>query len=277
MGLVARIQQVLSMKLPPVKWRQLLVESAFLGFFIAIFILIFQPFGTYDFEISHKTQRLLGYGPVVFVSYLLIKSGLMLLFRKGGYPFKKELVVISITFFLVATTCFFYFKEVAFPGATWEDFNDFLIFCFAIGFLPLLTILYSHYTQGLRLAREERSLSVKTEPVEKSLELTGANQAESYRFREASIIYLQSSGNYVEVHFIKEGALKSVLLRSTLSQITAELPVQNFRVVHRSYAVNQRHFSRFEKKAGKGTLSAEKWGGEGPGLPIQPVGCRANR
>jgi hypothetical protein len=263
MSIVSRLRQVFSLTLPPVTLRQLLVESAFLGFFIAVFILIFQPFGTYEFQIPYKTQRLLGYGLVVFVSYLLIKLGLSSLFRQGGYTFGKELLVIGLTFFLVASVCFLYFKKVAYPGATWNDYNDFLIFCFAIGFLPLMVIVYSRYTLGLRFFREA-SRSLETVKKEKTLELTGANQDESYLFREADIVYLQSSGNYVEVHFIKEGTLKSVLLRSTLSQMMAQVPVQSFRVVHRSYVVNQRHFSHFEKAAGKGTLSSEKWSVEVP-------------
>ena len=157
MSIVSRLRQLLSLPLPEVTLRQLLVESAFLGFFIAVFILIFQPFGTYEFQIPYKTQRILGYGPMVFVSYLLIKLAIRSLFRKGEYTFLKELLVMGVTFFLVASACFFYFKEVVYPGATWDNYNDFLIFCFAIGFLPLLIILYSQYTQGLRLVREAQT------------------------------------------------------------------------------------------------------------------------
>lgn len=256
MGFISRLKNILQLPIRLPSWRQLLLESVFLGCFTALFILIFQPFGTYEYQITHKAQRLLGYGLVVAFSYPITKKSLTLLFDQDHYSLLKEILVVAVTFFLVSTVCFFYFKMVAFPGATWKDFDDFLIFCIAIGLLPLSISLYSRYTQGLQLKRKKQSSKREKE---EAFELIGTNQAESYRFHEQDIIYLQSSGNYVEVHFVKDDALKSVLLRNTLSQVIDQLPTQNFRVVHRSYVINQRHFSHFTKAAGKGTIIAEKW------------------
>ncbi|HLP94544.1 MAG TPA: LytTR family DNA-binding domain-containing protein, partial [Saprospiraceae bacterium] len=78
--------------------------------------------------------------------------------------------------------------------------------------------------------------------------LLGENQQERLAIDAADIAFLEAQDNYVQVHYLENGAHKSKLLRATLRKMEeslAEFPA--FFRCHRTYLVN---FDRVEKVSG---------------------------
>lgn len=60
-----------------------------------------------------------------------------------------------------------------------------------------------------------------------------------------SILYLQADHVYVQVHLADR---PNLVLRSSLSELLAQLPPDQFVQTHRSYVVNLRHVTRYKKE-----------------------------
>lgn len=229
------------------------------------FIYVFQPFGTYEDNFLYKTQLLLGYGVIIFVTYFPIKLGISFLLRKRRANLLSETLALFVNFMLVDAICFQYFITYINKTSTWEsNFDDFVILSFAIGALPLLLVLFWRYFQAQHesLIQNQNTNHLSSRP--STIELQGQNRSEVYQFIEDDLVYLQSSGNYVEVFFKKENEIKSILIRGTLSYISDQLDQETFVNVHRSYLVNRTHFSKLRKEQGKGLLLGEILGVEVP-------------
>lgn len=58
------------------------------------------------------------------------------------------------------------------------------------------------------------------------------------------ILFIESNGNYINIHTYKE----KIVVRNSLEWIESELPEQHFFRIHRSFIVNKRHLQRVTSK-----------------------------
>lgn len=74
------------------------------------------------------------------------------------------------------------------------------------------------------------------------IRLRGENANESLLLQAGQLLALQSVDNYVTVYFLKDGGVKSVMLRNTLTNMAEQLEHYHclFRT-HRAYLVNMHH------------------------------------
>ena len=255
MDFLAIVKDSLSLPLPPSSIRKNLLEASFLGFFTALFLVVFQPFGTYEDEFPNKIPLLLGYGGVVFIALFPFKHLLFLVFPKP-LLFWQALLGFIVLIVWTILCCFLYYKQMIYPGIGWHAFPSFFMYSSSVTILPLGMIMYGKLMRAKRVQR--LSVAELTENIKETVILLGTNQTEEFHFNLHDILYLQSSGNYVEVFFWKGESVQSTLIRNTLSKIKAQLPAKDFTAVHRSYVVNRKHFSRLKKDQGKVWLVSDR-------------------
>ena len=81
------------------------------GLFIAIFLIIYQPFGTFEFSSDSKYLFLSGYGLIVFVVMFFVSSVMMYMLKPLNSGGHLKTVVIIVLSFLVALIASFYYKQ----------------------------------------------------------------------------------------------------------------------------------------------------------------------
>ena len=249
---------MLTRAIPVLSVKAAFLEALFLGFFIFFFLIVFQPFGTYNFEHEHKVLLLLVYGVIAFTVHFLLRA---VAFGKGsGNWHLKQEVLLLLASALFSTVLSFIYNQLVFKSNfDILHFPAFFLMVISVYIFPLLAILWSRLT-GLpamvAAAGEPAEDPTAQSDVPALVQLKGANKEEAYSFRQEQILFLKSEGNYVKVVYEQDAKLRSVMLRATLKQVQEQVP-DLFVQVHRSYLANLSHFVVHRSIGGKYELVSE--------------------
>jgi hypothetical protein len=234
--------------------KRIFSETLFLSAYTFLFLLMFQPFGTFEYAHPYKILQLAGYGLLVIFFYPLLKILVLeLFFRKPkAYSLGSELLVFLLVLLLLTSVAFLYHGWFIAQRISFSHLPVFLSYGLSIWSLPALAFIYYY-------RRPAGGEAVVIPPLAKStLEIKGTNLGEQFLFNPGDIYYLKSNGNYVLVYFQKAGQLKHEMLRNTLSQVSGQLPA-DFIPIHRSYIVNHKNFDRLVKTEGKQLLVSRQF------------------
>lgn len=230
--------------LPGNKWKTIISFSIFIG----LFMLIFQPFGFSNFSEAYKPAIGIGYGFVTFIILIIdlyfIQYTFKNLFNNKRWTVLKQLIWLVIIIFSIGLGNFIYTAAL---DSDWS-FHHFLIFQFytiAVGIIPVVaqTIIQQNVmlAQNLKSAQEfNASLHPKDEvPGSEIVSLLADNEKDRLEIGLTQLLYIESTGNYIEVFYTKDKQVKSELLRSTLKR--TELQVEPHTAIlkcHRAFLVN---------------------------------------
>jgi hypothetical protein len=234
------------LKIPSVK--QIAGESLFLGIFVCLLLIVFQPFGTSEDQMDDKVLKLGGYGIIVFVLFYLGKYLIYKAFKTSNISLKQELAVLSVTFLIVLMATFIYHQLIIDVAFAIRNFPVFGLFGVAIGIIPFGILIYHKIITNKVIIKDS---AITGDDSKITIVLFGTNNNEVFKFVEKDILYLQSSANYVEVVFLHKQNLEKVLIRNTLKNIEKQLQSKNFQRIHRSIVVNINHFYKIRNKEGK--------------------------
>lgn len=249
--MLSRIQSYLNQPHPfnsgPERYmRSVLVFTFFVGFFLVFF----QPFGLSELPGNLPIFAGLGFAGVTFVS-MLVFLGLVLVFPNyfddDHWTLGRDVFFTLLNFVVIAHANYFFTKSSLFEDLRMLDYSDMMISTFAVGFFPYMFI---KLIGNIRLLKEntERARSLTTEihdaqshHMESSIPVTfqGENQGDALTIALDDLLFVQSSGNYIEVIYRDQGKLEKTLLRCSIS--AAEELLSTFPSVfrtHRKYVVN---------------------------------------
>ena len=226
------------------KWKPLLSISLF----VAVFMLIFQPFGLVNLQHTYKTLLLAGYGGVclliLMINLIIATTFLKKWFSPTSWTMIKEILWLSWTLFIIGIGNYFY-SAILFSFWSWHGFIVFQVYTLAVGIIPIvvLTILRQNYSlsQNLRSAQEfNTNLNHKEDLFEnQKLCLVAENNKDKFEIELSELLYIESSGNYIEIFFEANHQLKNTILRSTLKR--TELQLEKHPTIvkcHRAFLVN---------------------------------------
>ncbi len=226
------------------KWRLIF----FISLFIALFMLVFQPFGLGNFQHQYKTFIITGYGLISFIVLTINLFVVLFFFKKwfneSSWTLKKQILWLIWTIFSIGVGNYLY-SAVIFSFWSWLGFFVFQFYTLAVGIIPIvvLTILQQNYmlSQNLKSAHDiNANLKHNDETDEKqTICLISDNQKDKLEIKLSDFLYIESTGNYIEVYFIIDNKLDTSILRSTLKRI--ELQLENYATIlkcHRAFLVN---------------------------------------
>jgi hypothetical protein len=221
------------------------------GLVVAAFLMVFQPFGTYEWQHPLKYAFLAGYGLITTLTLLgigiITRRAFPTYFSENNWTVRREMLLQGLT--ISAIALFNYLYSMWFTGK-WQTgrfhISDFLFMLWAtvlIGFFPsaLLTSLaqiqnrkkYSTPPQPAPPSPESQQFDENHEIV-----LESDNGKDQIRLRITDFLFAVAADNYVEVHYRKDQVAQKQLLRASLSRIESKTG-QTFLVrCHRSYLVN---------------------------------------
>lgn len=238
-------------------WTLALLNSAVVGLILAIF----EPF-------HYKLNSLIQFWVLwVFIGLTFVSSvlGFVIvpkIFKRFYAPdqwtIKKNIIHCFFFLLFMGICTFIYDHYFLMKIGFWQDFGTYNFFvilfidmlaAFTICIIPLIFGLFIVENNALKRnlleAQKLNKLLSERDKEEKessnSITLSGDTK-DSVSLLPESILYMESSGNYVDICYLEEKEEKHKLLRSTIKQMEEEMQsFHNFIRCHRAYIVNINH------------------------------------
>ena len=220
------------------------VVSVVLGVFIFLFLLVFLPYGvdnynprhqyTWDFVSELALFMFLTTG-LAWILEVWVKPRLLkqVRWQEVGAWSAALLLVLGLGSFLLYNWL-----------GDWHDFHlgsafAFIGDCATILVFPLVGTFFYFRFQALN--RTFRQMHLQWEaPPDRLIHFEGQGSSDRLSIAASDFRYAQAQDNYVALYFLRGGALKKELLRTTLAEMLQQAGETELLRCHRSYVVNLR-------------------------------------
>ncbi len=223
------------------------------GLLIALFLIIFQPFGAWQWHDPYKMFHFSMFGVISFLVSFSSSWAFHTFFKslEDNWTVGKQIAFI-MSFVLLILCCSFLYTLVI--GTNEFRLSSFLLFCLSGFFIALVPVtvniffMYKNY-QAAHNKEADRinqqldeglasEINPATLPSDTHLIFTAENGKDTLRLPGESILYIQSSDNYSEIKHIGDSRLQNTLLRSSLKRLEGQITVPYLQRCHRSSIVN---------------------------------------
>jgi DNA-binding LytR/AlgR family response regulator len=254
--------------------------AAVIGLFVACFLLLFQPFGLR--EIPAGTGKILpicGYGLVTFAC---ISSCAILLsklfpdwFNPGNWTVSKEIRITLFNFLLIGFFNTLYTFLIFRQPFSLSHLLYFELITLAVGIIPVSVIVLFRHNRllhaNLKLAQEMNAgltpplpqpapkptgiipsaiPETPAPPKPGTFTFSSETGTDQVTIPKAALLFAVSADNYVELHFLENGAARKSLIRSSLTRIEEAVSSEPKLVrCHRAYLVNLAQVRNFSGNA----------------------------
>jgi hypothetical protein len=223
--------------------RHNLLTAAGAGAFVGVFLIIFQPFGSSNWDHPYKLLLLAGFGAVTFVALLLISFIGPRVFRswysEKNWTVGKEIFHNVVVILVITVGNILYTESISIGSISPAAILVWIGITLAVGIIPATIITLLNYT---RLLRQHATTGFRIDATEASgsdqLTLMAENEKDSLTLTTQSLLYIESADNYAEVVFWESGKKEKQLIRSSLSRIEEQITAPDIVRCHRSYIVN---------------------------------------
>jgi len=226
------------------KWKIIISISLF----VALFMIIFQPFGLSNNHNSDKIFIIVGYGSVTFIILIInlffVTHILKKWFNRESWTIIKQILWLIWIIFTIGLGNYLY-SSIVFSFWTLYGFLIFQVYTLTVGIIPIVFLTIFQYnlllSHNLKAAKDfNNSLINKEDILEKQIIcLIADNQKDKFEIEFSNLLYIESSGNYIEIFFIRDDKLKNTILRCSLKR--TELQVEMYSSIfkcHRAFLVN---------------------------------------
>ena len=229
------------------RWRIIISISLF----IALFMLIFQPFGISNYYGSAKPFFEAGYG-IVTLAVLIIDLFIFPLFLEDWFVSQKWTVMHQIVWqlwilFSIGFGNFIYSSAFLQFSNRFDAFLTFQLYTLVVGVIPIVVLTIVHQnallSQNLKLANEmNNDLNTISDLhlLDEKVRITAENSKDKLEMNLSDFIYISSAGNYLQVYYLVKNELRNTLVRNTLKQIEEQVKdCQSIIKCHRAYLINK--------------------------------------
>ncbi|MFB0945878.1 MAG: LytTR family DNA-binding domain-containing protein [Spirosomataceae bacterium] len=212
------------------------------GSFIAVFLIIFEPFGINNWSDSNKIYYLLGFGLITTLSLLflrfIITPSVPAYFNESEWTVGREIISVLILLLIIATGnvlfLFFLFKE----AFSLQNFLWNLISVASIGIFPIFFGVISNYIYQLKKYKKPVAVKTHEENIPKTLTFVAENEKDTFEVAQRDLLFIESADNYAVINYIESDQLKKELLRSSLTRLEKQIESESIVRCHRSFIVN---------------------------------------
>lgn len=232
-----------------------------ISLFVFLFLFIYQPFGLNSSD--QKTVLIVSaYFAgvtffVLFIHLILIENLFKNVFNEGNWTTGKELLwLLWILISIALANALFDVIYNSNWNLTISLVVDYVKYTLAVALFPVIVmivtrhhILFKKYESvALNIERSFNS-SLESSISSNIAILYDANQKHRYEFEVNKIVFLESTGNYVNVMHFDGDHIENTLIRNTITKIVDYLDFENIIRCHRAYIVNLSFVSKVEGNA----------------------------
>ena len=249
--------------------RQRWIKALWIGVFVGLFLLVFQPFGLTIWETPYKTVKILGFGLIAFLVTAVINLLTPILFQNQftneRWTVGREILWITTHITLIGLVNYFYLNWLIGNPIDAMGLLSMIVVTSLIGIFPsAASVLLNYIVRLKKYSQSASEIPIHAQQPENRISgqsekpllitLTAENEKDSLRFPPTDLLYIESSDNYSTIVYLKNNQPIKALLRSSLSRLESQLEsgvdattkaiahnaiVRNSIVrCHRSYIVN---------------------------------------
>lgn len=231
------MKQILQMTYPiSESKKEIWLSSLGIALMAYLFLVVFQPFGTYNYTNANKYLLLAPYAVITFVTF---SGGDLISARSKKWSWSREIIKIII----LLSVCSFlnYWYSICFinnAGFSLRTLFYMGIFTFALG-IPVCTIYFlGRYILLKSSANSPASETAETGNISAGSLMITPDAGEGLELSADDFICARSEGNYSALHYLRNGTVQKRLIRIPLKKLEEQICGQSIRRCHRSYIIN---------------------------------------
>jgi hypothetical protein len=234
---------------------QKLQQNAAIGLFVALFLIVFQPFGASRWGAPNKTLLLAGFGLVSFLGPTLVH---IVLFRWLGkdnleknWTVGRETGQYFAMLVLIALGNMLYTNMI---GISKMSFPMLLVWVGIVGLVAIFPItagVLLRYERYIKLNQKEAEVLDKElqhfqrehspTPAEQ-LVFASENEKDTLKLSTTELLFIESADNYSNFVWLQNGQIRKQLLRGSMKRFEDQIGNHPYVLrCHRSYIVNLHH------------------------------------
>lgn len=225
---------------------RVLLQSVMIGAFVTFVLIVFQPFGSYNWQHSYKNIILLGYGGVAslttLVNFYTVPKIVSILFAEKQWTIWKEIIWNLAPCILGGFLSVVYGNLIGAMPFTLTQISYMVVVVFLVGLFPAIILILLKYVYLIRKYRpidQQPDTTVSgTEPEHLAIELVADNGKDRLVLTVAQLVCIEASDNYCTIFHLVNGMLTKTLLRSSLSRMESQIAAPEIVRCHRSFIVN---------------------------------------
>lgn len=218
------------------------------GFFVGSFLFFFKPFGLQN--VTGDAFYLWGYGIVSILvlsfNLLFLKNLFVQIFNEEKWTVLKNILWLLWIVSTIGLGNLFYSKILFYNfQLTAKQLFVFQFYTVVIAIIPVIVITLVTQNKYLKnniknaLKISESLTKSNIEKASDKIKFSSENDKDQIELFVKDVLFLEASGNYVEINYLEENKHKVFLIRSSLKRIT--LQTENFLELfksHRSFIIN---------------------------------------
>jgi len=237
--------------------KEIILTSSLVGILFYILLIVYQPFGTSQFEHTFKYLLLAPYAIITTFSFYIVN--ILSMQWKKKWTTGREILKIFLILFIISILAYFY--NTLFLSRVRLSFENFLyMFAYSVAIgtpVSCIYILakYIYLSNNSQFNEEEGNLEsdniADTDhclAIERSLKLCIISE-NSNIFMEIAVedfVFAEAADNYCVLHFYENDILKNEIIRISLTKLLDQIQRDNIRKVHRSLIVNLKKVIKFK-------------------------------
>ncbi|NDK56876.1 LytR/AlgR family response regulator transcription factor [Pontibacter fetidus] len=229
------------------RFSKAILQALLSGFLIAFILIVFQPFGSYNWQHPYKNVILGGFGLVAVVvnltDFIVTQRLFKTHFSENRWTVWKEILRNMAGFVLAGFFCVVYGYFAGLMPFSLMQVTYMVAVCFMVGAFPatiliLLNYAYLSHKYSAPFQPAPQTQPTIVTPSEDTLTLTAENEKDTLTIAADSLLYIAASDNYCTVFHMENEKLHKTLLRSSLSRLESQINYSRIVRCHRSYLVN---------------------------------------
>lgn len=234
--------------------REAVISSSISGLLLYLLLIIYQPFGTHQFEHHYKYLLLFPYSAIGTLSFLGI--GILVSYKKGNWTIGAELLKLVLVLIIISIISYFY-NAVFISGVnlTFENLLYMFIYTSALGFPICIIYLLGRYIYLTKKDKARNTINTKLilktieEKEEAILHIIPDYGKTNLIISPRDIIYAEAADNYSIIHFYKNNMLQKEIIRISFSKLVNQIESNCIKRIHRSYLVNLKMVTQYKGNA----------------------------
>ena len=238
--------------------KDIIITSIIVGALLYLLLIIYQPFGTSQFEHKHKYLLLIPYAIIAIFSCTFIN--LLLIKQNETWTFGLELLKTFIILLLISIFSYLYNSLfLSKVNLTFVNFLYMFVYTISVG-LPICAIyLMSRYIYFFKINKntsiqnvlfEKTALIgekfIETKKHTKILNICIDEKEKCLQIDQNDFLYAEAADNYCMLYFYENGNLKKKLIRISLNKLLVNIQSDIIQRVHRSYIVNLEKVNKYK-------------------------------
>jgi putative flippase GtrA len=220
--------------------KEILISSIAAGTLVYLFIIIFQPFGTENFNHPYKYLILFPYTIIFGVAFFISD---LCVFRFKSWNIGSELLKILMILFLGSVLSYFYNSLfISHVALSFENYGYMFLYSLAVG-IPISAIyilsryIYlKSYHENSITAIDPQLTQNPVSPTKDNLNILINNT--KFTITEDNLLCIQALENYCTLYYLDNNRINKQLFRISLSNLLIQIEKHNIQRCHRSYIVN---------------------------------------